>query len=312
MLKFFKRSHAEEKIAASKGEAPAKASVAVKKAAGPIRGGYFVDLTTQLLVSGIDQVSRGATMRRYDVGEVRRLMSEGELDVGLLPVWDFLQAGKLRLVPGAAISTVGPASMYLLCSKVLPTEISHILVDHESFGARSIAEILLPQQTGVRPEFHRSDVPLDPLKFDFDRSGHSAFLIVGEHALRTRKDYFAWTWDLSEAWHGYAQAPLGMHVWCCQPGVNLKGLEQELEGLARQNSKSPGVIVRTESERTGISERSMEVILQSLLHTACGPAEISGMRRYVKELVRARLNVSMRQFNVYQSPEGSGIRRAYG
>jgi predicted solute-binding protein len=265
-----------------------------------LRIGYFEDLTTRILTYGIDKAISSAGTRRGTVSDVRAWLDAGEVDVALLPAWDFLQLDRLDLIPGAAFSTTGPGNIMLLCSKVLPTEIRRVLVDHESFGARSLLEILLPSQTGVRPDVTRAAEPLDPARLDIEQAPFDAFLFVGDNALRVKRSAFAWVWDLGAAWQGQMQSPLVIHVWCCRKGVFLRGLDAELAVMARSNLKGVAEIAARDAERLGANPEILNRLLAGVFRWEGGPLQITALRLYVRELSKVRLLQKPRQFALYQ------------
>lgn len=208
-------------------------------------------------------------------------------------------------------SVFGPSNVFLLCSKVLPTEIRRVLVDYESYGARSLGHILLPAQMGVRPDFIRSDVSLNPREFDFDADPHEAYLLVGENALLANHSKFRWIYDLGKGWHGLTSSPFVFHVWACRRGVDLKGVEKELADTVKMNIQGADDYISKERDRLHVGA-GLEVIFKRILRTECGPAEISALRHYVRELMRAQVVKGASQFQVYRPPVAAGMRaRAY-
>lgn len=270
-----------------------------------LRVGFFEDLTTKLLTHGLEKAASNMGTRRCEVSEVRELLERGELDVGLLPAWDFLHINNLELIQGTCISMAGPGNILLLCSKVLPTEIRTVLVDYESFGARSLLHILLPSQTATHPQIRRSPVPLDPARYDFMNDPHDAFLLVGDHSLRIKKSAFAWVWDLSAAWSMHANTPLVLHVWCCRKGLALRDLEDGLASTARQNFRSVGEIAEKEAERLRAPADILKKLITSVFRVEGGPQQVAGLRLYLRELVRAKLLDKPRQFMVHQDKTSS-------
>ncbi len=268
-----------------------------------VRLAYFDDFTTKTVTHALEKCVKMATMRRGSVDEVREWFEQDEVDVALMPAWDFMKVGRLSMVPGVCVSTVGPSNMYLLCSKVLPTEIRRVLVDRESFGGRSLAEVLLPAQTGTHPEFTRSDVPLSH-DFDFSGDPHDAFLLVAENALLANKTSFTWNFDLGGAWHSHTNAPFVMHVWGCRRGVDLRGVEKEIVDAARSSMTFLSEIVQKEMSRLGVAS-GLEPVYQKLIKTDCGPTEVAALRHYAQELAKRRLTRNP-QFQTYRPPVAVG------
>jgi len=160
--------------------------------------------------------------------------------------------------------------------------------------------MLLPAQTASRPEMVRSDVPLNPRTFDFESSDYNAFLLVGENALLANRANYTWVFDLGDAWRKFANTPLVLHVWCTRRGIDLRGVEKELSDTAKGNANSED-LVKKERERLGVGE-GLGVVFNRILHTECGPLQISALRRYSMELARHGVVSGVSQFQVYRPP----------
>ncbi|MEQ8819463.1 MAG: MqnA/MqnD/SBP family protein [Sumerlaeia bacterium] len=304
MLSFFKKKAEveEEPPSGSQRSSGSSTKVSAAKNQNRLRVGYFSDLTTLPLTYGIENNVRStSSVRKASVDELRGGLEEGEYEAALLPVWDFVKTiNKLTLIPGTCVSLLGTANMFLLCSKVLPTEIQRVLVDYESFGGRSLAEIVLPNQMSIRPEFTRSPVPINPLTYDFQSDPHDAYLIAGEHALLVNRASFVWVYDLTKAWHNYNKQTYVMHVWCARRGVNLRKLPDELTALARMNEGRSDELAAKEADRLGLPMETMKLILKHALRVGLGPQELTGVRHYAKELAANRLISGTIAFSVYQ------------
>src|SRR5262245_58359126 len=106
-------------------------------------------------------------------------LAAGELDVGLIPVVEFFRGENYTFVPNIAIASRGPVLSVTLFSKVPWAEIRSVALDEGSRTSAALAQILLRQRYGVRPEL----APL-PLDHDAEAVPTDAVLLIGDRAMR--------------------------------------------------------------------------------------------------------------------------------
>lgn len=266
------------------------------------RLGFWEDLTTFPIVGGIDNVVKGANLKRGTPTEIRAALAEGELDAALVPTSEFLTNSQLSLINTACLSVNGQSNLFLLVSKVFPGEISHVLVDAEDLGATPLAELALMRQIHTRPQFHRSEVPIHPHTHDFHSDPHDAFLLVGENALFAKKALFTWTCDLTNSWHQLTGLQFPIFVWACKRGMNFGPLDKELGDVPKRALSQLEGFSRRESERLGIPPATLDFFISRILRSDFGPPEMTALRRFGRELQTAELVPPLPQAQVYAPP----------
>lgn len=272
------------------------------------RLGYFEHLTTMPATFNIEGLARAATCRRVTLQEVwTSLDAIGDLELGFLPAAEALKSNKLQIVPSACVSVLGQSNLFVIASRVFPGEIQSLVVDQDDFGIADLAVAMLAQKAMVRPRLERSEVPLDPRSFDFKNDGHDAYLLCGYSSLLIRRDAFAWTLDVSQAWHDLTKLPLVVHVWAARKNMNLGKVDRELTEVAQRSNYEVPAMARREAEKQGIPPAGLEQFLSRILRTDMGPQEMTALRRYVKEVAAIQPEFPPYSPNFYQA--GTQTRR---
>src|SRR5690606_18706401 len=109
------------------------------------------------VVTGLEGSVKSAVLRRDGIGEVARMLDEGEVDLGLVPMLDCLKNPALGVLPAASCSVLGPSRLFMLYSNKLPTEIRRVLVDREDYGTTALAQLMMRRKLMISPEFIRSN-----------------------------------------------------------------------------------------------------------------------------------------------------------
>src|SRR5438477_8373879 len=161
------------------------------------------------------------------------LLAQERLEVALIPVVEYFRAGTYAIVPDIAIASRGPVLSVTLFSRLPWAGIRRVALDEGSRTSAALAQILLRQRHGVRPEV----VPL-PLDRQAEDADADAVLLIGDRAMRACLPGFAHAYDLGQEWHDWTGLPFVYAVWAVRAGVDLGGVaealaEAKLRGLAR-------------------------------------------------------------------------------
>ncbi|MEO8376802.1 MAG: MqnA/MqnD/SBP family protein [Candidatus Sumerlaeota bacterium] len=262
---------------------------------------YFDDLTTLPLVHEIDKVVKTANVRRMTLPEVRRVVAADECDIALLPAPEALRLPSVAVIPCSALSLTGPSRLFMIFSKVVPSEIKRVLVDSEDYGTSLLGQMLLAKKMGVRADFVKSEFPLDPQQYDLSgKDNFDAYLLCGKHAMVVRKEVFTFTLDLTAAWYEYAKLPYVLHCWVTRKSSNLLRLDKEIGDVARRNEGSNDIANKS-ADRAGVSQSGMKTIYERAIHTTFDANIITSLRRYAQELQQARI-VQFPPITVYTEP----------
>src|SRR5262249_8059825 len=151
----------------------------------------------------------------------------------LIPVIEYFRAGAYTVVPNIAIASRGPVLSVTLFSRVAWPDIRRVALDDGSRTSAALAQVLLRNRHGARPEV----VPL-PLDRSAEDADADAVLLIGDRAMRACLPGFDHAFDLGQEWHDWTGLPFVYAVWAVRPGVDLGGVpaalaEAKRRGLAR-------------------------------------------------------------------------------
>ncbi|MBI4888163.1 MAG: menaquinone biosynthesis protein [Acidobacteria bacterium] len=153
---------------------------------------------------------------RYDVPSVcSSLLHAGDVDLGLIPSVEYLQAPDYRLVPGVAIGSRGPVASVALFTRAPVGAIRRIALDTSSRTSVALVKVLARHRFRIDPEF----VPHGPDLAAMTR-GADAALLIGDPALEA--DHRALGLekiDLGEEWTAMTGLPFVYAAWTGRPGA---------------------------------------------------------------------------------------------
>ena len=119
-----------------------------------VRIGAVSYLNTRPLVFGMEQ---GLGASRIDLSyavpaALARQMTEGALDIALLPIIELARIEGLELIPGLGIVTLGASRSVLIVSRCPIERIESLVLEPESRTSNILAQLLLAEDWASRPE----------------------------------------------------------------------------------------------------------------------------------------------------------------
>lgn len=151
--------------------------------------------------------------------EVARWLSEGEVDLALLPVGALLEDASLRIVPDLCIGCDGPVDSVLLVAEQEPERWTEVVLDGVSRTSVILARLLLtqgPLSRRVRADLRIVDgAPGSGLS---RATGSTASLVIGDLA-RALPERLAHRVDLGAEWKAWTGLPFVFAVWAGPEGV---------------------------------------------------------------------------------------------
>ena len=148
--------------------------------------------------------------------QLNAMFSRGELDIGAMSSFFYLENPTLRLVPGVSISCKGPVGSVLFFSKCHPEELldsqKRIVVSAQSATSINLLKILFSAHYGFVPELIASPQP------DLEQPGVDAVLVIGDRALEVDE---RWSLqfnriDLGAWWFDTYKRPMVFGVWAAR------------------------------------------------------------------------------------------------
>ncbi len=192
-----------------------------------------------------------------------RMLSAGELDVALVPVFKALSEPHFLLVDGAAVACDGPVFSVFLAYRGELADVQSVALDPASMTSAHLLQVLLAEYHGLHPTYG---------------STGDARLLIGNQAIEFRlaADNAGWRFlDLGAEWKRCTGLPFVFALWAMRPDTPeplavadaLRALKKE--GLQRipalimaETFATPGFRLRylTQHIAFGIGQAGREAI----------------------------------------------------
>lgn len=227
--------------------------------------------------------------------DLSSMLSRKEIDIGLIPVAEFLRRRSYSAVPGISISSYGKVDSVVLLSNVALTDIKRVAVDRRSQSSTALLRIILETFNGLSPAYYPRETGKDFL-IDVD-----AGMIIGDTGLEMThtppRGYDVH--DLGEIWTGETGLPFVYAVFAVNEGVDLG---RNLNALHKSRDYGLGIIgeiAKTESVRTGINESVCYKYLTERIKYGLGEREIEAIGRYSEYLSRLGESEEISRIKIY-------------
>ena len=195
-----------------------------------------------------------------------RDLSAGTADIGLVPAVAYLFTPELVIIPEIAIAARGPVRSILLVSKVPVEKIKRFAADIASRTSVLLCRLLLKKwlRAGLpEAELGRMEADL-PLMLQH----HDAALLIGDSALRVRRDQYPVVLDLAEEWQRFTGKPFVFAFWA----VRAAAARPEFAAIFQQSRdrglqpENIAVLAREWAPRIGITP---DEVSSYLTHNIC-------------------------------------------
>jgi chorismate dehydratase len=256
-----------------------------------VRVGAVNYLNTKPLIYDLEQIAPGVDLLLDVPSRLADLLAEGRLDVALIPVIEYFRAGSYTVVPDIAIASRGPVLSVTLFSRVPWAGIRRVALDEGSRTSAALAQVLLRQHHGVRPEV----VPL-PLDRGAEDADADAVLLIGDRAMRACLPGFAHAFDLGQEWHDWTGLPFVYAVWAVREGADLGPVEAALHEAKRRGLARVGQIAAAEAPHLGLDAGFCRRYLGNIIHFDLGPREQAGLHHYT--MLACELGLAQRGVNL--------------
>jgi chorismate dehydratase len=256
-----------------------------------VRVGAVNYLNSKPLIYELETLAPGIELILDVPSRLADLVAAGRLDVALIPVIEYFRAGSYTAVPDIAIASRGPVLSVTLFSRVPWSGIRRVALDEGSRTSAALAQVLLRQRHGVRPEV----VPL-PLDRDAEEADADAVLLIGDRAMRACLPGFAHAFDLGQEWHDWTGLPFVYALWAVRERADLGPVEAALHEAKRRGLAHVGRIAAAEAPRLGLDAGFCRRYLGNIIHFDLGPREQAGLHHFYTlacELGLARRGVNL-------------------
>ncbi len=216
---------------------------------------------------------------RQDVPSVcARLLHEGGIDVGLVPVIELLRGQvEYDIVPGLAIGCDGAVNSVALFSRRPIGEVRRIALDVSSRSSVGLVRVLCRHHFGITPEFVDARPDLAGMLDEAD-----AALLIGDPALRAPFVALAATkTDLGQAWKAFTGLPFVFAVWAARPGTLTPALVAQLQQARRAGEAAIPAIAAAEAAGDAGEAERLATYLRTNIRYDLDEAALEGLTRYL-------------------------------
>ncbi|MCU0702943.1 MAG: menaquinone biosynthesis protein [Fimbriiglobus sp.] len=237
-----------------------------------LRVGAVNYLNTKPLIEGLTEFAPNIRLSLDLPSRLADQMAAGELDVGLIPVVEFLRAKNYSLVPNCSISSRGPVLSVTLFSRVPWGEIHSVSLDEGSRTSAALTKVLL-----ANPSIHYHPLPITAAAEDVPTD---AVLLIGDRAMKACLPGFEFSYDLGAEWFDRTGLPMVFAVWAVRPGVDLGEAEHAFVRAKKFGLSRAGVLAEREAKTLGLDPGYCRRYFDTIIRYDLGEPELAGLRRY--------------------------------
>jgi chorismate dehydratase len=202
------------------------------------------------------------------------MFREGELDVALLPIFEWVRDPSHPIVGSGGICSPGPVDSVLLFSRGPVAEARSVLLDESSLTSAALVRVLYDEHFGGRPEFASCGADLDPRQMDAD-----ACLLIGDPALRAPRDRLVLT-DLASAWRELTGLPFCFAAWLARDEETAERVRGPLRAARERGLAGREEFAARESASLGLRPQTLLRYLTERITYELGEPERAAAERF--------------------------------
>lgn len=207
---------------------------------------------------------------------VARLLSQGSLDVGLIPSIEVQKIPGLRVIPDLCIAATHEARSVLLVAEKPWEEVRRVAVDQNSRTSVALARILFRERFKTDPEMVQERPELERMLADAD-----AALLIGDPALKVDRQRFR-VLDLAGEWHALTGLPFVFALWAVRPEVEFPDLPFYFKSSLRYGLSSLDVLVREAAAELDLDSAEVRSYLTENLAYFLRHEELAGLEEFYR------------------------------
>ncbi|MBL7733070.1 MAG: menaquinone biosynthesis protein [Chitinophagaceae bacterium] len=184
-----------------------------------IKTGIVNYLNTRPLLYGLKELEKSGVIElagNYP-SEVARMLKNGEIDLGLIPIAAIPDMPSSFIIGNHCIGTNGEIASVALFSEVPMQEIETIYLDYQSRTSVELLKFLMKESWGINPKL----VTAKGEDFRSEIKGRTGGLVIGDRAFEQRKQS-TFIYDLGSEWRAITGLPFVFAAW-----VSLQPLSAE-------------------------------------------------------------------------------------
>lgn len=247
-------------------------------AANPLRIGAVSFVNTVPLIDGLDEHPR-VLLQRDLPSRLADLLAEDRIDVGLIPVVEYLRGVGGDLVPGICIGARGAVRTVKVFSQHPLEQAVEIAVDRGSRSSVALLRVLLGEMYGIQPDLHICE-PRPAALF----AHYETVLVIGDRADEVDPTGLH-VYDLGELWHELTGLPFVFAAWVLSDRMaRTDARRAELIGvLTAARDRGFGrldELAQIEAASRNLDPTSVQRYWTDHIHYTLGEAELAGLQRF--------------------------------
>jgi chorismate dehydratase len=200
-------------------------------------------------------------------------LQSSELDVALIPSFEFFRIGDAEVISNACIGCRGPVRSVKLLFNKAPEDVRTLALDEGSRTSAALAQILLRKRFGLEPSV--LDLPIDA---DFRCSQADAVLVIGDRAMNVPDSDYRLVWDLGEVWRQTTGLPFVFAMWVLRTANPISSedalaVTEALEASRDQGLASVSELAKANHANYQITEDDCLRYFTEQLHFTLGEKE---------------------------------------
>lgn len=243
----------------------------------PVRLGAVGYLNARPLTWALDRAPERWQIR-YDVPSVcAALLHAGEVDLGLIPSVEYLQAPDYRFVPGVGIGSRGPVRSVALFTRAPIAGIRRIALDTSSRTSVALVKVLCRHRFRIDPDF----VPHGPDLAAMTR-GADAALLIGDPALDAdERGLGLEKIDLGAEWTAMTGLPFIYAAWTGRPGALTADDVEALQRAQDDGVRAAAAIAAEYGRGDPSTTARAAAYLRDNVKYGLGPEDAAGLQMFL-------------------------------
>ncbi len=243
----------------------------------PVRLGAVGYLNARPLTWALDRAPERWKIR-YDVPAVcSALLRSHEVDLGLVPSFDYLEEEDYRFVPGVGIGSYGPVASVALFTGVPLEDIRRIALDASSRTSVALVKVLCHHRFRITPEF----VPHGPDIKEMTRRADAA-LLIGDPALEADHEALGLVKiDLGAEWTEMTSLPFVYAAWTGRSGAVSPSDVRLLQDAQEEGRRSLGAIASEFAGGDGVRAERAATYLRDNVRYGIGADDARGLQMFL-------------------------------
>lgn len=205
-------------------------------------------------------------------------LHRNEIDLGLIPVFEYFRNPSLRLVSTSGIACRGPVWSVRLFFRSPPSQVKTLALDEGSRTSAALSKVLLYEELGRIPETRLLPIDASPESIDAD-----AVLLIGDRAMHPERyeNTFVANWDLGQAWWERTGLPFVFAAWVARPGITHSPVLGQWLDQVREYGKEriPEISIRL-SESYELTPEQCFDYLTNFIHFEIDRDALAGLEEF--------------------------------